>query len=172
MFVITEIEDNVEIRAAAQNKMASVEEKLHKKYSNKLVGDLGQAISIHDIISIDSYEMHSHVLVAKVIFRSLFFRFYPEEICIGHILSQDENGIILDDHIFKNYEVHPEDLFDDSEFVTSGNKGHWVWNYEGNVLRFYTGDTVRFRIKAVHTENFSVLAYMNEQGLGPCSWWD
>lgn len=170
MFVITELEDRVEIKAAAWNKKASVEEQLHKKYVNKLVGDLGQAMAIHSIISIASYEIHSNILVATVTFQVLFYRFYSEEICIGKILHQDEGGIIVGDSIFKKYEIQASDLFENCDFM--GEDGNWVWNYKGNRLVFYKGDLVRLRIKRMRYEDSAVSAYMNEQGLGPCSWWD
>lgn len=168
MFVITELEDRVEIRAADWNKKASVEEQLHKKYVNKLVGDLGQAIAIHSIVGVASYEIHSNILLATVTFQVLFYRFYSEEVCMGKILHQDEGGIVVGDSIFKRYEIHASDLFDNCDFVSED--GNWVWNYKENKLVFYNGDSVRFRIK--RHEDSVVSACMNEQGLGPCSWWD
>lgn len=174
MFVITELEDDIEIRVALENKKDIILDKLNSKYVQKLFGDLGKAVSIYDIVDIKSYEIHSHMLLSKVIFRVLFYRFYPEEICTGRIVSQDENGILIDDGIFKNYRVYPEFLFENSEFVfnENNNTGYWVWNYENNKLQFCNEEIVRFRIKEYIDDTGHVSVFMDEQGLGPCVWWD
>lgn len=172
MFVITELEDRVEIRAAAPDKKKSVVRELETRYSGRLVDGLGLAVRLHAVCSIAEYEMHGEKLVASVTFRVLFYRFYTDEISIGTILRQNEDGIVVGDSLFKNYEVQAIDLFENSEFISDGRKSQWVWNYKNSRLPFAVGDTVKFRIQKTRFEDAKVEACMNEQGLGPCSWWD
>lgn len=177
MFVITEIEDIIEIKAAAKDKKEAVEFELKKKYKNKIVNDLGVAIDIYKILNIKSYEIRSNILVATVVFEILFYRFYADEVVAGKIISQDEDGIIAEDTnnpsgggVFNKYEIFSADLFENCGFCR--DTGRWVWNYKGNELVFYNGAKIRFRIKKYIDEEVAVSAYMNEQGLGLCEWWD
>ncbi len=174
MFVISELEDNVEVRVALENKKEIILNKLNEKYAQKLVGDLGKAISIYNIVDIVDYKISCNLLITRVIFQVLFYRFYPEEICSGKIVSQDEDGIVIDDGIYRNYRAYPENIFENSEFLYdhSTEIGYWVWNYEDNKLIFHDGDIVRFRIREFDNDGYCVSVLMDEQGLGPCAWWD
>lgn len=172
MFVITELEDRLEIRAAVENRHKAIETELRNKYCNHLVDELGIGMSLHQICQIKEYGIKGTMLITDVVFQILFYRFYADEVCVGKILRQTEEGIIVEDEFFKQYEVQACDLPENSEYIVQGTKSNWVWNYKGSQLVFYVGDTVRFRTKELCFEDFLVTAAMNEQGLGPCSWWD
>lgn len=172
MFVITELSDKVEIMAASSDKRQMVAEQLRRKYTNRLVDGLGLGVSLHEVLRIHEYEIRDEVLVASVTFQVLFNRFYTDEVCVGKILCQNEDRIVIGNSIFRHYEVQASDLFENCEFEGESRKKNWVWNYKGNRLAFSTGDVVRFRTKKMRFEDAVTVACMNEQGLGPCSWWD
>lgn len=172
MFVLTELEDSIEIRASSVEKELDVLRRLHQKYVNKLVDGLGLCLYVHEILGILEYEIQSEILVATVRFSAMFQRFYLDETCIGRILKQEEERILIGDGLFSGYEVQAHDLFDSCEFESDANSGRWVWNYKGNHLIFGSGDTVMFRIKGMRFEDSVVGAAMNEQGLGPVKWWE
>lgn len=172
MFVLTTVNDKIEIRVASRNKRDAVIQELKKKYINKLVEDLGLAVHLHEIINIYEYEIRSDILVSDVTFQLIFLRFYSEEVCSGKIIVQDEDKIIVGDSLFRRYEIQAHDLFENSEFCYENGLNSWVWNYKGNRLVFYNGDVVKFKIKKLRYEDTTVEALMNDQGLGPSSWWD
>lgn len=172
MFVITELEDTVEIRAASEDKAAAVAEQLRLKYCGRLVNELGLAVHLHGVVEIREYVMKNAILEADAVFQVLFYRFYPNEVCTGKILHQNEDGIVIGDGLFRRYIVRQEDLFENCELDADGASPSWVWNYKSSRLVFYTGDRVRFRIKKTRFEDSSVDVCINEQGLGPVAWWD
>lgn len=172
MFVITEIRDNVQIRAASKDKMATVEGHLNKKYLNKLVQDLGLVKSINSISLSKDFKICSHMLLATVRCELLFYRFYPDEICTGKIVSQDPDGLILENFVFGNFRVLASDLFDNCQYGSGQGGDKWIWSYCESRLCFSDGDTVRFRIRQYNAKHGIVFACMNEQGLGPVLWWD
>lgn len=171
MFVLTDLEDSVEIRASSVEKELDVLRRLHQKYTNKLVDGLGLCLRVHEAMEILEYEIQSEILVAAVRFSAMFQRFYPDEVCIGRILRQEEERIVVGDGLFNGYEIQAHGLFENCEFE-SGANSKWVWNYKGNRLTFRTGDTVMFRTKGMRFEDSVVEADMNEQGLGPVGWWE
>ncbi|KAI4290765.1 DNA-directed RNA polymerase III subunit RPC8 [Pancytospora philotis] len=172
MFVITELEDLVEIRTAAADKQQAVLEQLRRKYCGRLTEELGLGLALHAVVSIGEYRIRGSALATTVVFQALFYRFYADEVRVGKILSQSEDGITIGDANFQHYEVQSCDLLENSEFEATGARSCWAWNYRDSKLYYYTGDTVRFRIKKLCFAGFTVAAVMNEQGLGPCHWWD
>lgn len=170
MFVVTELTDKIEIPAAAPDKRQMVTEQIRRKYTSRLVEGLGLGVALHAVLGVCEYEIRDEVLVASATFQILFNRFYADEVCLGKILHQNEDRIVVGDGIFRHYEIQTCDLPENCEF--DGPRKSWVWNYKGSRLAFQTGDAVRFRIRKVRFEDAVVAACMNEQGLGPCSWWD
>lgn len=171
MFVISELQDLIEIRASCEDKDKAVMNALKFKYTMKLMDDLGMCVFINKIYRIIEFEIKSEILVANVIFEAIFYRFYEDEVSIGKIVRQEEEKIFLEDGMAILYEVNAMDLFENCEFETIGEHGRWMWNYKENHLPFQTGESVRFKIKKRNDEH-SIEASMNEQGLGPVKWWD
>ncbi|KAI5169451.1 DNA-directed RNA polymerase III subunit RPC8 [Pancytospora epiphaga] len=172
MFVITEIEDTVEIRASSKDKNAAVARQLELKYCNHLSEEFGIGMHLYTVVEIKDYVVRGAILLSTVVFQILFYRFYQDEVCTGVILCQDENGIIIGNNLFKRYVVQHDDLFENCEYVADSDQGRWTWNYKKARLTFYNGDKVRFKIKKVQIETASVLVCINEQGLGSELWWD
>ena len=73
MFVITELSDSMEIRAASVDKKVAVIEQIQNKYINKLVSDLGLAVHLYKVIDIPEYEIHGEILVASVRFQLILY---------------------------------------------------------------------------------------------------
>lgn len=172
MFVISELEDDIEISAASPDKRAAVLDKLKTKYTSVLIESLGLAVFVSRIVEIVKYAIKSDKLVAHTIFEVVFYRFYQNEIVFGKILKQDEDKILVGDEFHNTYEIVASDLFENCEFLGDETDGKWIWNYKGNQLPFETGDRVLIRIKRLKFDSGIVEAYVNDQGLGPVSWWE
>lgn len=172
MFVVSELQDSVEIRAASQNKQMAVLDELRAKYTHKFFDKLGTCIFIKDIVEISDFELHSSFLIANTTFEAIFYRFYYGEVVVGKIRSQEEEKIVVEDDMGIVYEVHAANLFESCEFDGENENPRWVWVYKNNQLPFITGNTVRMRIKQLRESEKVVDASMNEQGLGPIGWWD
>lgn len=171
MLVLSELLDSIEIRASCQDKEKEVLDKLNSKYMYKMDSCLGLCIYVKDITEILEYEIKSEILIASLKFTVIFLRFYPDEVCYGRILGQDEDKIMVGNGLFNHYECQALDLFENCEFESENNTNKWIWNYKGNKLVFHLGEYVTFRIKNYRPEDSYVEIYMNEQGLGPRSWW-
>lgn len=76
MFVKTEIQDKIEIKAWNSNKRVAVIEGVKQKYIGKLADDLRIAIHFYDLIEIKDYEIKMEKLVTEVTFQIIFLRFY------------------------------------------------------------------------------------------------
>lgn len=172
MFVLSELEDSVEIKASSQDREKILFKKLNLKYANRLAGDLGLCIFVHEITEILDYEIKNELLIAGVRFTVVFLRFYSDEVCAGVIVRQEEEKIVISDGLFNSYECQALDIFENSEYESEDRHHRWVWNYKGNRLIFHVGDLVLFRIKKLRHEDFCVEVCMNEQGLGPKIWWE
>lgn len=171
MFVLSELEDMVEIKASCSKREEEVYNALNQKYNNKLAKELGLCIFVMNISEIVEYEIKNEFLIATARFSAIFLRFFPDEIRYGKIIHQDENKITITDGIFESYECQLLDIFENSEYDAEERAGGWIWNYKGNKLIFQTNDLVLFRIKKFREDDLAVDVYMNEQGLGPLSWW-
>lgn len=171
MFVISELQDLVEIRASVEDKTQAIMRALELKYCFKFVDNLGVAIHLNKICKILEFKIESEILIANVIFELVFYRFYQDEVAVGKIVKQEEEKIIVEDELSISYEINAIDFFENCEFETINETGRWLWNYKGNYLPFQTGDIVRFKIKRQIDETI-IEASMNEQGLGPVKWWD
>ncbi|KAM0681686.1 DNA-directed RNA polymerase III complex subunit Rpc25 [Glugoides intestinalis] len=172
MFILSEIQDNVEIRTASENKEIAILEALKLKYSNKMLESLGLCLFIVKVVEISEFEIQAELLVANVTFEAVFYRLYPGEIVNGKIIRQEEEKLVVEDNLHIIYEVCAADMFENCEFDGEGDDPHWIWNYKNNQLTFITGDIVRLGVKQYRDIDFNVDGCINEHGLGPISWWD
>lgn len=171
MFIISELQDMIEIRASSEDKDQAVMDALRSKYTLKFVEGLGVSAHVNKICEISEFEIKSEILIANVTFEAVFYRFYEGEVSIGKIARQEEEKIFLEDGMSITYEINAMDLFENCEFESINESGRWMWNYKGNHLIFQNDGLVRFKIRK-QTSEFLVEAAMNEQGLGPIKWWD
>lgn len=172
MFVIARLLDSVAVRAAEPDKKCAVLDALKSKYLGCVVGDEGLALSLYSVSQSDKYIADGEKLIAHVDFQLLLFRAYADEICVGTITKQDEDSISISNKYFSNFVANSFDLFADSEFVRSERAGNWIWNYKNSRFQFQTGEMVHFRIKNAKINNRMIEVSMNEQGLGPITWWN
>jgi len=172
MFVISELQDSVEISAASPDKLSAVWERLRLKYTSVLVETLGLAVFVCRVVDVLEYAVQGDRLVADVIFEAVFYRFYQNEIVFGKILRQEEERIVVGDELHNTYEVAAADLFENCEFEGGESESKWIWNYKGMQLPFMTGESVRLRVKGLRFIDGVVEATMNDQGLGHVAWWD
>lgn len=172
MFVLTQLQDTVAIKASSKDKNIAVLDKLKIKYTGKFIEKLGLSLFVNQIIEILDFEIESELLISNVIFNVVFYRFYPEEIIFAKITKQEEEKLLFEDELGNIYEVCAQDLFENCEYENGDIDGRWVWNYKGNQLPFITGDMVRIKIKGLKEDSNIIEASMNDQGLGHIDWWD
>lgn len=172
MFVITELEDCIEIRASSREKELDVLKGLCQKYTGKFADGLGLCVCVCEPLSVLEYKICSDILMATTRFQAMFQRFYSDEVCIGRICRQSEERMVIGDGLFDGYEIQPHGLFEGCEFEPGPGTGRWIWNYKGNRLVFSIGDTVMFRVRGMRFDDCVVEAAMDEQGLGPIVWWE
>jgi DNA-directed RNA polymerase subunit E'/Rpb7 len=171
MFVISELQDLVEIKASSLDKKQDLLDTLRAKYFLKFVCGVGVSVHVNKILEILEFEIKSEFLVANVIFELIFYKFYEGEVACGKIIKQEEEKITVEDSLSVVYEINAMDLFENCEFETINDNCKWMWNYKGNHLPFQNGDIVRFKIKSQRNDDI-VEGSMDEQGLGPIKWWD
>ncbi|KAJ1552798.1 DNA-directed RNA polymerase III subunit rpc25 [Nowakowskiella sp. JEL0078] len=162
MFILSEIEDLVRVKPGDlwKPRAEAVTDVLHKKYANKVVHDLGLCIQVFDILSIGDAIIHacqdgsyqSKVLIdlKKVVFRVIVFRPFMDEIIIGSIATQSQEGIrvtigFFSDILIPAHKMRPGTIFYPKESV-------WCWQIpnEGSdttELFLDKGLDIQFRVK-------------------------
>ncbi|XP_031569933.1 DNA-directed RNA polymerase III subunit RPC8-like [Actinia tenebrosa] len=202
MFVLAEMRDTVRIKPwlFSLDIQEAVENKLNKKFANKVVHNVGLCIVLYDILSIgDSYivpgDGSSHT---PVTFRFVVFRPFIDEILLGRIRSCNHEGIQVSMEFF-------DDIFIPHEYIQQPSKFEedeqlWVWQYQtddGTHDMFMDiNEEIRFRVvdetfvdltptgPEVHNKDqlsveeqeikkspYSITASISEPGLGLLSWW-
>lgn len=172
MFVLSKVQDKVEIPSASKNKEESVFEELSRRYANKMIKGLGLGICIKSVEKICYYKVKGSFFIAKVNFVVLTFRFYDDELLSGTVAEQDDKRIEIRLGFYGAVSVPKENFFEEFELGVAdmNNKKifYWFWGYKGHKLYFRNGDTVRFKIKKSKS---GVEGRIDEAGLGPLSWW-
>jgi DNA-directed RNA polymerase subunit E'/Rpb7 len=94
MFVLSKLEADVRVapKDLAKPPLAAVTEVLEGDYLDKVIPDLGLAVTIYDIISIGGGHIYPNDGAAyfRVVFRLVIFRPFAGEVIIGRILSSSK----------------------------------------------------------------------------------
>mmetsp|Transcript_6818 Transcript_6818/g.10688 ORF Transcript_6818/g.10688 Transcript_6818/m.10688 type:complete len:245 (-) Transcript_6818:682-1416(-) len=151
MFVLSLLKDTV--RIAPENfsidTTQAIFEELTKKYSNKIVNNLGLCISVYDLVSVGDPYLYpndgaSHT---KVEFRMVVFKPFQEEVIVGRIAECDTKGVVVTLGFFDDIFIPASLLQPPSDFDSGENL--WVWKFEGNDLYMDLDEEIRFRVKAI-----------------------
>jgi len=153
----------------------AIQEHVHGQYSAKFLPQVGQCVSVYDIISStapkilpDKCEYHIEVVFRLVVFRPLF-----NEILTARIIAADPRGLRLSiGGFFTKVKLLPHLLQEGTTW--DALEKIWVWNYEDHRLYMDVGDLVRFRVQAVHYDSvgrMKIHGRVNESGLGMLKWW-
>lgn len=201
MFVLAEFKDVIRTPPAVFNKklQVSVTDDLNGKLANKVVPDVGLCIALFDIQSMeDSYIFPGDGAAhTKVEFRYVVFRPFIDEIIVGKIRNCTKDGVHVTLGFFDDIVVPPANLqhpsrFDETEQV-------WIWEFDNDGdkhdLFMDPGEKIKFRVtsemfietspvqcpdnpelpETLNAEPkipYSIIASINEPGLGVLSWWD
>ncbi|CAI5757909.1 unnamed protein product [Candida verbasci] len=195
MFILSEIEDLVRIPPNTFNIpiQHAITDELHKKYSNKIINNLGLVVSIWDISDIKDGLLKpgdggSYV---GVTFRAIVFKPFRGEVLTGWVTECNPMGIKIRLGFFDDIWIPKNYLFEECEFKEVEKA--WVWNMDGNELFIDMNEKVRFRVEEENFYNikpktsnealgleepknklpaYSLIASCQEYGMGCISWWD
>ncbi|EPZ32091.1 DNA-directed RNA polymerase III subunit RPC8-like protein [Rozella allomycis CSF55] len=195
MFHLTLIEDTIQIHPSDLDKEfhKAVNEAINRKYSNRVIDNVGLCISVYDIKSIIDPFIHPSegctYLLKLVIFRMIIFRPFTGEIIRGVLNSSSEQGITISVGFFQDIFIPHSLLQKDSHFDSHNQR--WIWNYDGDELAMDKGDIIRCRVASetfvdVHPKEFqknpeedtkkvspyTITCTIAEDGLGCVQWWE
>ncbi|EGV60362.1 DNA-directed RNA polymerase III complex subunit Rpc25 [Yamadazyma tenuis] len=201
MFILTKLSDlirlpphtfNVPIHQALTNE-------IHKKYSNKIIHNVGLAISIWDIEDIKEGLLRpgdggSHV---EITFRMIVWKPFIGELLEGVVTDCNVEGIKVKLDFFDEIFIRKEMLFENCEF--KGVERAWCWKPDDeNELFIDLNERIRFRVeeeafynikprtdnsttrdpeedeaqKTNRTPPYAIYASCQAAGTGCVSWWD
>lgn len=173
MFVLTEIQDKIEIPVSSKDKSKDIFIRLNKKYANRFIKNVGLGICIHSLKKIHHYRMKNELIMATVDFFAIAFKLYDNELLCGKIAIQNDNGVGIEVGVYGSIFVPKKNMSDEFEVVSkdtnNGKVFYWFWRYKEHKLYFVNDEMARLKIKATD----KVLeGRIDEAGLGPLSWWE
>jgi len=153
MFVLTVLRDVVRVAPEKFERplLEVLAEELDKKYSNKVLVDVGLCICVNDFKTVEEAIIYPSDGGAhhRVVFRVIVFRPFIGEIAVGTISGADENGIKVSLDFFEDVFIPSYLLPQPSEYDPRAKV--WVWKYEGSEEGgiFHTHEVIRFRVESV-----------------------
>uniref|UniRef100_A0A1B6CV80 RNA polymerase III subunit C25 n=1 Tax=Clastoptera arizonana TaxID=38151 RepID=A0A1B6CV80_9HEMI len=202
MFLLAEFKDVIRTPPVALSSklQISLTDDINSKLANKVVPNVGLCIALFDIQQIeDSYifpgDGASHT---KVEFRYVVFRPFIDEVIQGKIRSCTKEGVHVTLGFFDDILIPPASLQHPSHFNEAEQV--WIWEFDNDGdkhdLFMDPGEKIKFRVisesftevspiqcpdnpelphEIISTEPkvpYSIVATINEPGLGVLSWWD
>eukprot|EP00899_Mesostigma_viride_P016344 jgi/Mesvir1/24710/Mv21988-RA.1 len=194
MFTIAVISGDV--RIAPHNlhldAVEAVTDEIQKAYCDKVVDNVGLAVTVYEIDSIEGGHVYpsegaAHFLVT---FRLVMFCPFLGEVLLGKLSKCDETGIYVSLGFFEDVHI-PEHMlqvpshYDEKEKV-------WVWKFDDNDMYMDLDEEIRFKVHSVRfpprppgdppmistaSGKSGIFAPMqvegniNGDGLGLVSWW-
>ncbi|KND04946.1 DNA-directed RNA polymerase [Spizellomyces punctatus DAOM BR117] len=192
MFILTLLRDNIRTHPSdfSKPRIESLTDELNKKYSNKILHNVGLCIRVWDILEASDEIVHmvqDGSSQAKVTFRMVVFRPFKGEIMTGKVASSHPTeGVRVTMDFFDDIIIPPSFLQAGSEY--DEEEKVWVWKYEENDLYMDKDEPIRFRMEieefvdvgpvrdGVDEEKkvapYSLVVSVAEPGLGLLSWWE
>ncbi|PWN53235.1 hypothetical protein IE53DRAFT_199673 [Violaceomyces palustris] len=131
MFVLSEIQDTISIHPSLFSKESSeaISEAINKKFSNKILQDVGLCICLFDILSAEEGKVRwgDGCLYHKVSFRLIVFRPFINEVLVGKIKSSDESGIRVSMGFFDDIHIPSHQLPQPSAFDHQERAFFWLY---------------------------------------------
>ncbi|ODV59737.1 DNA-directed RNA polymerase III subunit RPC25 ASCRUDRAFT_77069, partial [Ascoidea rubescens DSM 1968] len=157
MFILSVISDLVKIRPdefGIPRKKAIVRN-LNKKYSNKIIPNLGLAISVWDLITVDVglLKPGDGSIYINVKFRIVLFKPFIGEVLEGWIEESIEDGLKIKTLFFNEIFIPKDLIFENSRFDPI--EKCWIWRPDlddDTLLYLDLNERIRFRI---HQEIFN-----------------
>jgi DNA-directed RNA polymerase III subunit RPC8 len=201
MFIVTKIKDKIRIDPNNFDKeyTIAIQNEIHTKYCNKVLGNVGHCVSLYEIISIgDPYIIPGDgASYTEVIFSMMIFRPFLGETLTGTIVKSDyEKGLSISLGFFYDIIIPPHLFQENTEFNSEDNI--WVWKYgedeEDEMLHLDMHEKIRFVVQSIQFEGEESLSKppkidptgivykpneapmviygrINESGLGCLRWW-
>jgi len=168
----------------------AVKGELEKLFLDKVIAKLGLCVSLYDIRSIKGGFIFPSdgAPTYTVVFRLIMFRPFEGEIIAAKLKESNSTGLRLSLGFFDDIYI-PGQLFPDrSSFKPDSNKkdkGTWEWEYGGDQFFVDGIDEILFRVHSVSYPSIPleqpeqakpfapmmITGSMNDDGLGPVSWW-
>mmetsp|Transcript_8920 Transcript_8920/g.19028 ORF Transcript_8920/g.19028 Transcript_8920/m.19028 type:complete len:205 (-) Transcript_8920:682-1296(-) len=199
MFILTVVEDDIRVQPSDLTKHPpdAVTEVIEQRYLDKVLPNLGLAVTLYDVQSIEGGFVYPNDGAAyfTVRFRLVVFRPFAGEVLVGKLKSSSREGLrislgFFDDVLIPEYALQDPSFFDDQEKL-------WVWKFDGNDMYMDLGEEVRFRVHTLRFQApptplqqqnatgeerllgtaakpfspFEVVGEINGDGLGLTSWW-
>jgi DNA-directed RNA polymerase III subunit RPC8 len=154
MYVICVLEDKLAIvpEQFGRDPTDVLIEEIEKKYSNKVVLDVGLCVMFYDFVEVGvpyvyPAEGSAHQLVK---FRMVVFRPWEGEVLTGTICDADGNGMTISMGFFNNIHIDRNQLPTPCSFNPTSKSYMWHYNdEEGESSTDYplvVGDNVRFKV--------------------------
>jgi DNA-directed RNA polymerase III subunit RPC8 len=166
MFVIATIADTIRIPPSMffQSTRECAHQEIDKKYPNRVIMDVGLVIcrygdvtQIGDGVCVPGDGAAHH----EVVFRLVIFRPFVEEVCLGHILESNEEGIKVGlGDFFSDIFIPAYWMLRPSQY--DKESGLWVWTpdygdddegegqAEEQRYEMYIGAEIRFKVKGIN----------------------
>lgn len=198
MFLLTQVSDMLRLEPSTFSKNVNValEDDINRKYSNKIIHNVGLCICFHDLLSMEDGLMKpgDGAAFVKVTFRLIVFRPFVGEILVGWVSSCTPEGLHVKMEFFDDIYIPKSMLFDECIFVAKEQA--WVWQSGGHDFYIDTNEKIRFRVEQEfftqhnpqknpnlleNTEEpantnqvppYSILGSCQADGMGLVSWWE
>lgn len=199
MFLLAKFKDTIRVPASHLGKPIEevLAEELNKRFSNKVVLNVGLIICLHDIVDIGESHIYcgDGAIHTRCVYRMIVFRPQVGEIICGTLKSSSKEGLNISLGFFDSILIPPAQFNEPSIFNEVDQT--WTWNYEDDgqthVLVLEVGEQVRFRVYgeqfvdvsphgptnalAAPTElnktevPYTIIGSICESGLGLVKWW-
>lgn len=168
----------------------AIQSELERLFLDKVIQNLGLCISVYDITSIEGGSIFpgAGAPTYQVVFNLIMFRPFPGEIITAKVISLDADGLHLSLGFFEDIYIPTHHMPYPSHYVSKNKTRKWIWEYgeeseEFNIELY--DDEIRFQVQSVsyptipveQTKESKPFAPMvvngslNNEGLGPVSWW-
>ncbi|CUM66674.1 uncharacterized protein PRCAT00004350001 [Priceomyces carsonii] len=193
MFILSELSDLVRIPPSTFNlpTRESIINELSKKYSNKVVNDLGLAISIWDVLEIKEglLKPGDGAAYVETRFRCVIWKPFVGEVLIGWVSDCTPEGIKVKLDFFDEIFVPKNYLFENCVFREAEKA--WVWQPDEEAELFIDiNEKIRFRVEeeifvnikpkaneedednSERPPSYALLASCQTDGMGCVTWWE
>lgn len=196
MFILTEISDLVRIPPHTFNIpiQHSLTDELNKKYSNKVISNLGLVVTVWDLLDIKDglLKPGDGGAYVETKFRCVVWKPFVGEVLGGWVSDCTAEGIKVRLEFFDEIFIPKNYLFENCEFKPVEKA--WVWKPDDETELFIDiNEKIRFRVeeeifvnikpKSSHeaagleettnkTPPYAILASCQTDGMGCLSWWE
>lgn len=185
-----------------KSTLEAVTQELESLYVDKVLAECGGlCVTLYSITNISGGTVLAGegCVCFEVTFKVVLFKPFAGEVIEGTLLSADAHGAHVSIGFFKDIFVPPTNMQAPSEYDDDSKV--WMWDYDGELMEMKVGERFRFKVVAARfpespktAEELAsltresgaaprdggdaafapmlVIADINEDGLGLCSWWE